>query len=730
MPKYIAVPCFADFGGAGNTPGLAPSVTIYNQADGSEVRKIDFSTLNPVLWPNDTVFYQDRSVATNPCYLLVTSVRSDNSNIGQLSVYLYATADALANGPDPAVTATPLNYPPVGMAIQPGTGDAYVADYYGGIYAYTLASGYKTEVQFSSGAEVSTGAVCANLAFDKDGNLWLTSFNGMDTSTHLLTCYTQVGVANGNPAADSTKYVQFVNGDGFGAAAVVLPGATAPSPALPLSEPNGIAFDPYGNLWLANNSDDQVSQTGVTDHATVLRLSGAWIDATLSAAANQAQVKIPTTSPDATLYVPLPLAKFGNVSFDGFTLYVEDEGGKQLWTFDTSAITDMQTNPPGLVFTGSGIPTTYPGNGGITIFDTAPATLLIRDIVGDGGQTNPIPPGGIAYESPDIGTQQSPLLGGASVVVIPGGTATTDGYTLPSQSLVGDNPGYVQVRVSNLGSTPTTGTEVLQVRWAYANSGLGWPAPWDGQYLNSDNVPTGGLVGAMVLGVIPAMSDAIFEFTWSDVPNPGSYGNSGHFCLLARIEGNALYPFDMLVPEQNNVVGDTDDPLSVNVQANPTIAWRNIVVLPPPMMHRRWEIIRFLVNGANYGRRVTIAHFAIELLDREQRPYLGGGVMIVVAEGFVLERLLEAKFDDKHCQHLGGGRFQLHGIAEGLPGIRLHPGEVFSFELEFIPFQPVEDLLVRVRQYITAGGRQVLLGGQTVAVGHVEGINAPIRRIG
>jgi hypothetical protein len=307
------------------------------------------------------------------------------------------------------------------------------------------------------------------------------------------------------------------------------------------------------------------------------------------------------------------------------------------------------------------------------------------------------------------------------------GNASTDGITLASQSIVGDNTAYIQVRVANYGDptdAASTGTEILKLQWAYASAGLGWPAPWDGEYLYSANEFTGGFVGTAAIPVLQPGQEAIFEFTWNNVPNPQSYGSSGHFCLLARIEGNALYPFDMAYPEYTDGFGETNV-LAQNVLNNSTIGWRNITINPPTDIHHPPKsgahIFEFPVLGANYGLVARNVRFAIEMLDRDGAPSRLAGRLTVHAEGPVLERLLAAKFDATRCE-LGEGRiFHLHDRARGMANIRLHPKEVFPFRLAFTPTEDVRDFVVRVIQYVDIDGTEQVLGGQTFVVGQVRG---------
>jgi hypothetical protein len=525
---------------------------------------------------------------------------------------------------------------------------------------------------------------------------------------------------------------------------IALGGGSASGLLYPLSQPNGIAFDPAGNLWLANNNDfgapntTLAGATGAADggfNTTVLRLSRTWLQYIVNNPSN-----IGTTqpiapefegAPSANAYVVPTGAKFGSLYFDGWFLAVEDEGNKVVEKLDTSLITDANTAPPGLTFSANPvIVADYPGNGGLVIFNGTPPTLVIRDILGDSGGVVTLPAGQYAYESPDIAVIQ-PASPPSLAPPTPSsyGGANQIGLSSGPTTIHAGLPTYVQVRVANVGGALSTGAEILKVYWAFAATGLGWPAPWDGEYpATGFTVPGGGMIGAVLIPKMTATpeQEVILTLEWpGGPPNPAGYGDAGHFCLLARIEANSLYPFDMTTPEVSDALG-ANNALSQNVLNNSTIAWRNITILPEttpkgPPIRGGDRPIRLSILGGNYGLRGTTNRFALELLDRDGRPTPIEGVVTVHAEGPVRERLLACCADDKSCRHLGEGRFRLHDCSRGLSKIRLEPREVFPFRLTFEPKHAVDDFVMRVIQYVEVDGKEQVLGGQTFVSGHVHG---------
>ncbi len=717
--KFIAQPYYSD-----------NVVKIYSLPDATLQSTI---TLNAAgSGPNCAVLYQD---SASVFYLFVSF---DLGSSGAIDVYKFTSISNLTTNPPgiPPATRLTLTNSAVGLAVQPGTGDLYVAtfsngDGKGGVFCYTKASGYSAVSQFSSYADAYNDVAfyCANLAFDLHGNLWMTTFQDGGLGNQFLICYTQVD----KNAGSSSKFFKINNGATSFTTITTLPGSedTAPGAMVPFSQPEGIAFDPLGNLWLANNNDDFQTNGFAPNggsNGTLLKISSSWINSNLLNSAYLSGAvgltadgyggtrTIASNDAGVTVYY-LNGAKFGGLFFDGFTLYVNDQGNGTVWQFDTNAVLSATT------FKSSGVNTTYPGNGTMAIFNTAPPSLLIRDVAGDtGAEPDAAITGGVAWESPDIGVTQTSVL---STLPGPNSPATTGLTALASDSMItGGSTAFVYVRVTNTGSADTTGTEVLRVYWAKASAGLNWPAPWDGSQLDSSaSKPVlGGVIGAHLLGTIQAGKATVFEFPWANVPNSTLYSvNDQHFCLLARIETSSLYPFGMTFQEQTNSAGAA---LINNVENNSKIGWRNVAIVgvaagmsPGP--------IRLGVLGANHSIQASNVRFAVETLNRDGKPAQIAGRVEVHAEGTTLKHLLETPFRENVFRHLGDGRFHLQDIARGIENIRLQPAQVLPFHVEFTPQEDVRDFAVRVVQYADSDGGSKVVGGQTFVVGTVEGF--PVR---
>ena len=727
--KFIAQPYYS-----------ANVVKIYSLPGATLVGTLALNT--EVNGPNCVVLYQ---ASANSFYLFVSY---DFGSTGAIDIYEFASISDLTTNPPgiPPATRINLNNSAVGMAIQPGTGDLYVATFTtlnadgsvasaGGVFGFTKSSGYSSasQFQFSSYADAynDVAQYCANLAFDLHGNLWMTTFQDGGVGNQFLICYTQVD----KNAGSSSKFFKINNGATSFTTITTLPGSedTAPGTMLPFSQPEGIAFDPLGNLWLANNNDDFQTNGYAPNgksNGTLLKISSSWINSNLlNSAYLSGSVGLTAdgyggtrtiTSNDAgvTVYY-LNGAKFGGLFFDGFTLYVNDQGNGTVWQFETNAVLSAAT------FKSSGVSTTYPGNGTMSVFNTTPPSLLIRDVAGDtGAEPDSAITGGVGWESPDIGVTQTSVL---SSLPGPNSPASTGLTALASDSMItGGSTAFVYVRVTNTGSADTTGTEVLRVYWAKASAGLNWPAPWDGSQLDSSaSKPVlGGVIGAHLLGTIQAGKATVFEFPWANVPNSTLYSvNDQHFCLLARIETSSLYPFGMTFPEQTNVTSGTA--LINNVENNSKIGWRNVAIVgvaagmsPGP--------IRLGVLAANHSVQASNVRFAVQTLNQDGKPVQIAGRVEVHAEGTTLKHLLETPFKENVFRHLGDGRFHLQDIARGIENIHLHPTQVLPFHVEFTPQEDVRDFAVRVVQYADSEGASKVVGGQTFVVGTVAGF--PVRK--
>lgn len=722
--------------------------------------------------PNSALIYADFSGVSTSLYLFV-AFTSQNNN-GAVAVF---DLGKLLDSPPPAgftpaelQSLLKLSDNPVGMAIEPGTGNLYVGTHgdtgnasvtvfnrFAGTATTPDAWAVSGTALLTDGNSGGIAGVVANVAFDLHGNLWATTF---DSGGSYLCCFP----APPNPG----KYVKLMSRNTTPESqlpsTLIEPGVTgfAPPAVAPslytLSCPEGIAFDPAGNLWLGNNNEDTGflnPQYNGGGGGSLLRIAGGWLDSllypSLNTDASGTGLSITTgisyngSSPITTYYLDNN-SQFGGLCFDGYTLYVNDEnnydsnGNPVVWTLNTQPVADPNYNgyPNQADFEKSlalsNIETTWEGNGAMTIFNypVPYPTLTIREWQLDNGTLPRIFPAGIQmWNSVDIGVGVDPDPSGITFrtaqAIVPTPSMASDG------TATADSTNFVYVKVTNFGSVAGTGTEVLKAYFGLASGGLGWPIPWDGSY--SGALPVGGVIGEALLqdtngNGIPANTQMYFQIPWTNVPVPGAYTSAGftdtgHFCLLARIEPTSVYPFGMKNPEQAAVQSTTTGALPYNVTNNSTIAWRNITVVDPH--GRRGPGIspgarfKFPILGANPGLVGKHFTFGLQTLGRSGKIEPIQARVAVKAEGRALERLLATEFDEHRFRLVKDGRFEMLDIQRGMSRIHLPAGELLPFTVEFTPEEDIQDFVVHVIQYLVEDGVEKVFGGQTFVIGKVEG---------
>lgn len=248
-----------------------------------------------------------------------------------------------------------------GMTINPANGDLYIATFNanhdGGIYKATAASNYTSVSQFSSySSDASVAGVCANLAFDANGYLWMSTFDVTTSSNaHFIICYKDLN--------NKANFYKITNTPTASYSAVDVNGTTHTNLHL-LSSPEGISFDASGNLWIGNNNDDgSGDNVNPAGSGTLVKIKASRLATILAGVGSGTSYTIPAA--DATLHF-IPNAKLGGLIFNGNNLYINDQGQNQggdytangtVWKWDATTAFNASN------FLGSGIKTTYPGNG-------------------------------------------------------------------------------------------------------------------------------------------------------------------------------------------------------------------------------------------------------------------------------------------------------------------------------------------------------------------------------
>ena len=292
---------------------------------------------------------------------LFVAITAANQRIYRFPNYGLNPATAIANVSQ--VTNVGNDY--VGIAFD-AAGNLYAAEgSYGdnNLVKYTAASGYTSSVNLGNGGLTS---YFANLAFDNSGNLWAsdywndrivgiaaTDLNTPNSIFHVLTTsaadWSQSGgvIANTN-AALSSKVVHTV-----------------------FSQPEGLAFDYGGNLWVANNNDGSGTQTN--DAATIVKISPTLLTAVIDNVTTEA---IPALSNSINGYYVwnVPSSAAGRSQLGGLQLdkdlnriYVNEQvSGTGLW-FDVSSLSLIEDAFANYQLQ---ITSTNPGNGGLFLAST------------------------------------------------------------------------------------------------------------------------------------------------------------------------------------------------------------------------------------------------------------------------------------------------------------------------------------------------------------------------
>jgi hypothetical protein len=616
--------------------------------------------------PNAVLVHQDK---------LFVSIDRDFNGGG---VLMYKLADIFPrNGVNP-VALLPnggAGIPSAGMAIHPRTGDLFVATFNGGGIWRFAAPAYTSGTQFASGAPLKS--VTANLAFDKAGNLWASTWDfSTNVSSHAVVCF------KGAVASDSYTLTN---------APIT---ATDPAGASEIlnafSAPEGLAFDAIGNLWVANNNDGDSYRTNPNGKGTVTKIEAAKITSLLAAPSK-------TGTADLATALLIPGGKPGGLSMHGHTLFIGDQGLLRVSQYDVTQAFGAAS------YGTSGVPATYPGNGSGVPVDA----LYMQDNAADLGQ-QPNRSTEFAYQSLDIWvTKLSNSTG------MPAGVA---------EVVLGGEPCSVFVKLRNTGIAPSTGTETLKLSWAKASTGLGWPSPWNTP--PGAALPMGGSIGTRTLTAIGRGNDQIIGFRWEDTPDPNRYGKDGHFCLLARVETRSTAPFGMAVPETTD--------LSDNTLQNNQIAWRNIHITHlEPAIGGIGKIGRGDIIIANHSGRQMHGRVAFQLINAQgEATSFAPGALSLRLDRKAMDRLTQTDYNRDMVQLGEDGSALLKEPGVGLEHLILEPGETLACALAYTPDRANEGYAINVVQYALEESGERIVGGQTFVFGQVKGFPVAVAQPG
>ena len=290
---------------------------------------------------------------------LFVSLTNANQRIYKFPNYGINPASAIANVSQVANLSSDY----VGLTFD-ATGNLYVSEGSWGnttIFKYTIASNYATRIDLGNGGVTS---YFANIAFDANGNLWASDY----WNNRIIVIKTaDLDTASAPFRSFYTNSADWAtNGGGNDNLFAPLQAKTITTA---FSQPEGIAFDSTGRLWVANNNDSAANEAptlvylSVPQQNSILALTP---NTSINADPNMTNsingfgiYNLPTANP-----VVAGTGQLGGMQIDKTIdrIYVNDENnGAGMW-FDIANIentNDTYTNYK------LNITSTNPGNGGI-----------------------------------------------------------------------------------------------------------------------------------------------------------------------------------------------------------------------------------------------------------------------------------------------------------------------------------------------------------------------------
>lgn len=227
------------------------------------------------------------------------------------------------------------------------------------IVKYTASSNYSTRIDLGNGGLVS---YFSNIAFDSTGNLWATDYkNNRIIAINLVdlnTSNASFHVCNTNTTTWNTS---------GGTNANLTSDLNIKTIHLAFSQPEGLAFDSNGYLWVANNND---GTSGIlTNQApTLVRISPTMLNTILTNTSYEANPNLTNSINGYRVWnIPSPTiarAQLGGMQIDTILnrIFVNEEVSHSGMWFDISTLSNITDN---FVNYQLSITSTNPGNGGI-----------------------------------------------------------------------------------------------------------------------------------------------------------------------------------------------------------------------------------------------------------------------------------------------------------------------------------------------------------------------------
>ncbi len=263
---------------------------------------------------------------------------------------------------------------------------------------------------------------------------------------------------------------------------------------------------------------------------------------------------------------------------------------------------------------------------------------------------------------------------------------------------------------------PWDGTGVAIQPWTVADGYIVTKTPQDASVVSPPFYDTAPLV-------VPALQPGeavVLEIPWYP-PDPAdfaSFGDPGHFCMLARIETSTTAPFGMTFAEGADV--------STNTRNNNNIAWKNITVVDD--FAGALRLTSILIRNVFTVPVATGLRFLDVGGDNDPSFFDFGRIYVELGQE-LYDRWVEGGAAGQGIERVGGTRLQILSPDAFIQGIPLGPGETFPVGVQFEldgDYRPTRRMprwdLVQVG---APGDPQRLVGGQRFEVDLSRLVPAP-----
>lgn len=181
-------------------------------------------------------------------------------------------------------------------------------------------------------------------------------------------------------------------------------------------------------------------------------------------------------------------------------------------------------------------------------------------------------------------------------------------------------------------------------------------------------------IAPLTIPVLQPGESVIIQIPWYP-PNPADFaalgGDTGHFCLLARIETASSPQFGMTFAETNDV--------NNNTRQNNNIAWKNVTVVDN--FPGAQQLASFLVR--NVFEEEILAELQFANAEGIEGSFFDFGSIFVDLDPEFMERWRSGGESSEGIEVIDDDTLQIVTPQAALTNISLRPGEVFSIDIRF-----------------------------------------------